>query len=194
MEKNPTGFHPTNKEKIAYLLQKVSARPLPSDFNFISIPTVDIYGDKEPGEIFKDYENHFFSKLKKNPVNGNYIRFAASGVWQALEDGIINMIYDSEDREIGLWNMFEYRIPSNDEMERWILEEYRLTTRFKNCIKDDCTEYVFCTVTKITFESIVAEEAGHESVEVETFCNQILESDSSSSSSDVQPIDNNPPA
>ncbi|KAI3464080.1 hypothetical protein Pfo_020743 [Paulownia fortunei] len=178
MEKFPVGmrFQPSEKEKIAYLLYKVNGKPLPSD-DFISINTVDIYGDEEPWEIFKDFEDHekyFFTRLKS--YGKRYRRIVGKGVWQRYAYDV--SICDSKNEEIGFLKRYQYKNKKNvDQDGNWFLKQYILADKFKCCVKDEYIDYTFCSVSRYHEGS----DKEKRSQDIVSFFDQMLEENSKAS-------------
>ncbi|KAA8542684.1 hypothetical protein F0562_023817 [Nyssa sinensis] len=94
-------FHPTDQELIEdYLLYKVMGIPLVLED---LVKESDLYGDKEPWEIFDtaaERIQYFFTKLKKKSVAGSrFSRTVGKGTWKGLDGG--KQILDHQRRLVG---------------------------------------------------------------------------------------------
>ncbi|GFQ06251.1 NAC domain-containing protein 78 [Phtheirospermum japonicum] len=148
-------FHPSDEEKITYLLYKVSGLPLPCD-NFIDMD--DLYGEKEPWEIFGDSDEgelYFFTVLKKIGKKGNrgdYKRFSrnvGTGTWS--NKGRKVPIYRKGIRDIiGYKRCFRYerKIEGMGDNGTWLLKEYTLPDKVVRRLEEEYKDYVLCVLKR----------------------------------------------
>ncbi|KAL3631748.1 hypothetical protein CASFOL_024732 [Castilleja foliolosa] len=147
----PIGFRfdPSDEEKIKYLVQKVTgsrSMPLCDDV----IGTADLYGEKEPWQIFRDSEDkerYFFTELKK--VGKKRIcRNVGSGTWSNKGQKV--PIYGSNNKLIGHKRCFRYETKkegdrNNSSSCKWLLKEYTLPD---NVLRKEFKDYAFCVLKK----------------------------------------------
>ncbi|KAL0385072.1 UNVERIFIED_CONTAM: hypothetical protein Sradi_2901500 [Sesamum radiatum] len=143
-------FEPSDKECLAYLLHKVTGHAIMPSF-FISIPTIDIYGEEaqHPSLIFpaSDHEeNYFYARLKKANMNDDdqvHSRASGKGVWAKCGK---KYIVDSKIGLLGFLTLFKYEGQTDHE---WLLKEYTLSNKYKNCcVNMEYLDFVFCMVKR----------------------------------------------
>ncbi|KAA8542719.1 hypothetical protein F0562_023782 [Nyssa sinensis] len=151
-------FHPTDQELIQdYLLYKVMGKALVLEG---MVTESDLYGDKEPWEIFDTSSTaaeriqYFFSVLKKKSAVGS--RFCRTvgkgkGTWKGQDGG--KQILDHQGRHIGCKRSFTYvdlnknraaAAGHSHDHHRWIMKEYSLDGINLNL--SNGKDYVLCRI------------------------------------------------
>ncbi|KAL3631861.1 hypothetical protein CASFOL_024845 [Castilleja foliolosa] len=154
MGRFPIGFrfNPSEEEKLKYLVQKISGcKSMPPCDDFIS--TIDLYGEKNPWQIYgdsEDKERYFFTELKK--VGKKRIcRNVGTGTWSNKGQKV--PIYGSNNKIIGHKRCFRYESKKEEEEEdrnnssscKWLLKEYALPD---NVMRKEFKDYAFCVLKK----------------------------------------------
>ncbi|XP_051133301.1 uncharacterized protein LOC127252959 [Andrographis paniculata] len=179
-------FRLSEKDIILRLLNEVSKASvtLPASIN-VELPFLDIYGDQDPGVIFKDYDDHkeiyFLTELKpQQHPQGSYVRKSGKRSWQYKDDE--SDIKDLYGKKIGTRKGFFYmEIHSNSSTGSYgtdyLMREYSVGDKFKRCIRQDRRDYVLCTVQKKDGYDVAhfAKPLQEAIVDVERYLDLILE-------------------
>ncbi|XP_004237307.2 NAC domain-containing protein 1-like [Solanum lycopersicum] len=132
-------------------------RGMPIDYD--DIPYVDLYGDKEPAELFQNlgnnHVNYFFTQLKRKAIKGkNFNRSIVGGrKWKGRDNS--KEILDRERSRIGYKKTFRFDEESGSEDKEivyWIVKEYCLDKTTVDVLRE-CGEirhedFVVCFITK----------------------------------------------
>ncbi|KAL0288727.1 UNVERIFIED_CONTAM: hypothetical protein Sradi_7090500 [Sesamum radiatum] len=78
-------FKPSDQQCLTYVLRKTTSLASIQSSIFISIETINIYGEEDQSQIFAALDHrecYFFTKLKKaNNNDHEYSRRCAKGIW-----------------------------------------------------------------------------------------------------------------
>ncbi|GAV83380.1 NAM domain-containing protein [Cephalotus follicularis] len=128
----PMGFHflPTEEDLIDYLRRKVKKLPLPLSVVPGIVIECDLYGDKEPWEIFDPHSTesfYAFTRLKRRSQS-RIERRAGIGTWDGRQTSELE---DCDGKVIGFAKYFVFKVveklTSYDyNYGRWVMHEYSL--------------------------------------------------------------------
>eukprot|EP00257_Ricinus_communis_P021668 XP_015581206.1 protein ATAF2 [Ricinus communis] len=138
----PSGcrFKPTDEELVAiYLFKKTNNLNL-SDVENMVVPVCDLYGDKEPWELWDQFAQNqlfingdlfFFTELKKKPKSSRILRRVGKGTWHGENKGEpVNVLVDvGNAKQLMIQatkKRFSYRNQNSAHHCRWILHEFSL--------------------------------------------------------------------
>ncbi|GER25019.1 NAC transcription factor [Striga asiatica] len=153
-------FSPREGDCIEILQGFITGNSLPSH-GFISI--ADLYGQKEPWELFEDSQvkdgrgcRYFFTKLKKVGAKKgrSYQRYSrnvgAGGNWS--NKGQKSDIIGPKGNIIGHARTFRYQARNSDDVGptrgEWALKEYSLPESTSLRVDEDRRDYVLCVLKK----------------------------------------------
>ncbi|CAB4307565.1 unnamed protein product [Prunus armeniaca] len=126
-------FRPSEEELfLHYLLPRLNREDYPKGV----VPDCDLYGTKEPWEIWRDFHHsspddqediYVFTTLKKKTPNGSRfcrtVGAAGTGVWKGEDSGKKIRACGSN---IGIRKRFRYMNPGSPHDDRWIMHEFQL--------------------------------------------------------------------
>ncbi|CAB4277183.1 unnamed protein product [Prunus armeniaca] len=131
----PVGYRFTPSEEellLHYLLPRVNGNDYPKGV----VPDCDLYGTKEPWEIWRDFHHsspddqediYVFTTLKKKTPNGSRfcrtVGAAGTGVWKGEDSG---KKIRACGNDIGIRKRFRYMNPGSPHDDRWIMLEFQL--------------------------------------------------------------------
>ncbi|WMV24547.1 hypothetical protein MTR67_017932 [Solanum verrucosum] len=123
------------------------------------IPCIDLYGNKEPAELFQnsgnDHVNYFFTQLKRKTIKGkNFNRSIVGGrKWKGRDNS--KEILGKERSQIGSRKSFHFDVESSSEDKEsvyWIVKEYSLDKTTMDVLSERGEirheDYVVCFITK----------------------------------------------
>ncbi|KAK6233658.1 hypothetical protein QUC31_006071 [Theobroma cacao] len=148
------GFGPSDRSLMCYLFSKVTSKSM-LHFDQDQIKDFDLYGEKEPWEIWDLYggcnrqsgeDLYFFTKLKKKSQNGSRInRSVGMGTWMGEDSG--KPIYSqlSAVQPLGFKKRLRYEGGVPHQVGQWIMHEYSLNTVL---VPGNDQGYVLCRLRK----------------------------------------------
>ncbi|XP_059310674.1 NAC domain-containing protein 83-like [Lycium ferocissimum] len=144
-------FHPTNKKLLKYLLGFVRDQPLLQQYQLMQ--QVDLYGDKEPWQIFEGTNNntrYFITQQKKvKPGWKRFARTAGKGTWKPQDKG--KEVFDDKGRLMGYVKSLKYiaaNKSSNKANGEWLMTEYSLYNGYVDASKIKKKGFVICKIKK----------------------------------------------
>ncbi|CAA0826770.1 Unknown protein [Striga hermonthica] len=147
-------FEPTDLEIIVFLVKRVTGYAGDDD----SIKTDNLYGHREPWEIFGDDDHttrrYFYSSLTKKTAGGHrFSRNVGKGTW--TNKGQATPVLSVDRRVIiGYRRTFRYQTKamSNSDKGSWLMTEYVLpdTAIKSNDIKEEYKNFALCVLKKKT--------------------------------------------
>ncbi|XP_031100825.1 NAC domain-containing protein 78-like [Ipomoea triloba] len=150
-------FKPTDKELMQYLEGFVLGKPLKHTSDFIALE--DLYGEKEPAEIFGSGDpmtRYYFTQLRRKCQRGSRFlrRVGDRGTWKGQDAGHPIRV---RDKVMGFRKSLKYetkKSKSKDGLgdhprEDWLMKEYSLSNdylRDKNVVLKDV---VLCRIRRV---------------------------------------------
>ncbi|XP_002529768.2 NAC domain-containing protein 102 [Ricinus communis] len=138
----PTGcrFSPTDEELVAMYLFKKTKNLNLSDVENMIVPVCDLYGDKEPWELWDQFSQnqlftngdlYFFTELKKKPKSSRISRRVGKGTWHGENKREpVNVLLDvGSAKQLMIQatkKRFNYRNQNSAHHCRWTLHEFSL--------------------------------------------------------------------
>ncbi|XP_016648520.1 PREDICTED: NAC domain-containing protein 66-like [Prunus mume] len=136
----PVGYRFTPSEEellLHYLLPRVNGNDYPKGV----VPDCDLYGTKEPWDIWRDFHHssaddqediYVFTTLKKKTPNGSRfcrtVGAAGTGGWKGEDSG---KKIRACGNDIGIRKRFRYMNPGSPHDDRWIMLEFQLHESLK---------------------------------------------------------------
>ncbi|BFG28907.1 hypothetical protein CerSpe_151810 [Prunus speciosa] len=130
----PVGYRFTPSEEellLHYLFPRMNGEDYPKGV----VPDCDLYGTKEPWEIWRDFHSspddqediYVFTTLKKKTPNGSRfcrtVGATGTGVWKGEDSG---KKIRARGSDIGIRKRFRYMNPGSPHDDRWIMLEFQL--------------------------------------------------------------------
>ncbi|XP_060211413.1 NAC domain-containing protein 83-like [Lycium barbarum] len=150
-------FHPTDRELLKYLLGFVRNEPLPEQYQLMQ--QVNLYGDKDPWQIFEAYDNgndnnnnarYFITPQKKEKLAWKrFSRTVGKGTWKPQSKG--KEVFDDKGRVMGYVKSLKYT-PANKSSSNangeWLMTEYSLYNGYVDALKIKNKGFVICKIKK----------------------------------------------
>ncbi|PSS05735.1 NAC domain-containing protein [Actinidia chinensis var. chinensis] len=132
-------FRPTDQELINdYLFNKIVGKELPFEGIILERDIYDQHvlseifrswvDEDEDGDVSRDTQSYFFTRLKKKTSNGEtYCRTVGNGTWRSQYSRVINADeYDDESIPIGVKRSLEYIDSGSVQHKNWTIMEFSL--------------------------------------------------------------------
>ncbi|XP_015170300.1 uncharacterized protein [Solanum tuberosum] len=145
----------TDEDLIRCLMKFIRGMPI----EYHDIPYIDLYGNKEPAELFQNsgnnHVNYFFTQLKRKTIKGkNFNRSTVGGSkWKGRDNS--KEILDKERSRIGYKKTFRFDEESSSQDKEsvyWIVKEYCLDKTTMDVLRERGEirheDSVVCFITK----------------------------------------------
>ncbi|GFZ05701.1 hypothetical protein Acr_17g0012730 [Actinidia rufa] len=153
-------FRPTDQELINdYLFKKIVGEGLPFEGIILERDVYDQHvlseifqswvDEDEDGDVSRDTQSYFFTRLKKKTANGEtYCRTVGNGTWRSQYSRVIKADeYDDESIPIGIKRSLEYIDSGSVQHKNWIIMEFSLAgVSLEHSLSSK--DYVICRLQK----------------------------------------------